>query len=112
LLYGSEAWTLSQGTTYKIDTFEWKILQHIFAPSQSKGVWSTRYNDEIYKMYEDVPLSTYIRLKKLMWAGHVVRMDEHRIPKNVLGSCFGGERRDHEIDGKMSYRGMYQPAPY
>jgi hypothetical protein len=85
-------WTLAQGTTYKIDSFEWKILQKIFAPSQSKGVWRTRYNDEIYKMYKDVPLSMCIRLKRLMWAGHVVRMEEYRIPKKVLGSSFRGER--------------------
>jgi hypothetical protein len=42
-------------------------------------------------MYKDVVLSTYIRLKRLMWAGNVVRM-EHPIPKKVLGSCFGGGR--------------------
>jgi hypothetical protein len=28
----------------------------------------------------------------LMWAGHVVRMQQHRIPKKVLESCFGGGR--------------------
>jgi hypothetical protein len=27
-----------------------------------------------------------------MWAGHVVRMERHRIPRKVLGSCFGGGR--------------------
>jgi hypothetical protein len=27
-----------------------------------------------------------------MWAGHVVRMEEHRITKTVLGRCFGGGR--------------------
>jgi hypothetical protein len=41
-------------------------------------------------MYTDVALSTYICLKRLMWAGHVVRMEQHRIPKKVLGTCFGG----------------------
>jgi hypothetical protein len=43
-------------------------------------------------MYKDVALSTYIRLKGLMWAGHVVRMEQRRIPKKVLGSCFRGGR--------------------
>jgi hypothetical protein len=43
-------------------------------------------------MYKDVALSAYIRLQRLMWAGHVVRMEQHRIPKKVLGSCFGGGR--------------------
>jgi hypothetical protein len=39
-----------------------------------------------------VALSTYIRLKRLMWAGHIVRMEQHRIPKKVVGRCFGGGR--------------------
>jgi hypothetical protein len=70
-------------------------------PTQSKGVWRIRYNDEIYKMYKDVPLSTYTGLKRLMRAGHVVRMEEYSIPKKVLGRCFGGERPvgDYEIYG-------------
>jgi hypothetical protein len=53
-------------------------------------MWRIRHNDEIYKMYKDVALSTYICIKRL-WAGHTVRM-EYRIPKKVLGSCFGGGR--------------------
>jgi hypothetical protein len=68
-------WTLSQGAANKIDYFEGKILRKIFGPTQSKGVWRIRYNDEIHKMYKDVALSTYIRLKRLMWAGHVVRTE-------------------------------------
>jgi hypothetical protein len=55
-------------------------------------MWRTRYNDQIYKMYKDVALSTYTRLKRLMWTDHVVRMEQHRIPKKVLGSCFGDGR--------------------
>jgi hypothetical protein len=51
-------------------------------------VWRIRYNDEISKMYKDVALSPYILLKRLMWAGQVVRIEQHRIPKKVLGSRF------------------------
>jgi hypothetical protein len=42
------------------------------------------------EQYKDLALSTYMRVKRLMWAGHVVRMEQHRIPKKALGSCFGG----------------------
>jgi hypothetical protein len=91
-MYGSKVWTLSQGAANKIDSFEWKILQKIPGPTQSKGVWRIRYNDEIYKRYKDVTLSTYIRLNRLMWVGHVGRMEQHHIPKKVLGSRFGGGR--------------------
>jgi hypothetical protein len=27
-----------------------------------------------------------------MWAGYVVRMEQHCIPKKVIGSCFGGRK--------------------
>jgi hypothetical protein len=61
-------------------------------------------------MYRDVALSTYIRLKRLMWAGHIVKKEHHHMPKKVLGICFGeGQWIDHEIDEKMPYRGM-QPT--
>jgi hypothetical protein len=55
-------------------------------------VWGIGHSDEIYKMYEEVAPSTHIRIERLMWAGHVVRMEQHRIPKKVLGSCFGRRR--------------------
>jgi hypothetical protein len=44
----------------------------------------------IYKIYKGMALSTYICLKKVMWAGHFVKMEEHRIPKKVLGSSGRG----------------------
>jgi hypothetical protein len=83
-MYGSEVWTLSQGAAKKTDSFERKILQKIFGSTQFKGVWKIRYNDEIYKMYKDMTLLTYIRLKRSKWTGHVVRMEQHHIPKKVL----------------------------
>jgi hypothetical protein len=42
-----------------------------------------------------------------MWTGHIVIMEQHRIPKKVLEE--EGQWGDHEIDGKLSYRGM-QPT--
>jgi hypothetical protein len=85
-MYGSEVCTLSQGAANKIDSFERNILRKTHLPTQSKGVWRIRYNDEIYKMYKDVcvALLTHICLKRLMWADYVLRMEQHRIPKKVL----------------------------
>jgi hypothetical protein len=91
-MYGSEVWTLSQGAANKIDSFETKILRKTFGPTQFNGVWRIRYNDEIYKMYKDVALSSYRCLKRLMWAGHIDRTEQRRSTKKVLGSCFGGGR--------------------
>jgi hypothetical protein len=70
-----------------------KIYQVItnYNKGLNKGVSNIGYN-EIPKVYKDVAVSTYILLKRLIWAGHVVRTEQHRIPKKVLGSCFGGGR--------------------
>jgi hypothetical protein len=64
-------------------------------------VWRIRYNDEIYKMYKDVPLSTYIGLKILMRAGHVVRMEEHSIPKKGTRKMFWRRKASGETTKYM-----------
>jgi hypothetical protein len=90
-MYGGEVWTLSQGAANKIDSFERKILRKLSGSTQSKGVWTIRYNDEIYKMYKYVPLSTHRLLKRHVgWPRF--RMEELRIPKKVLASSFRGVR--------------------
>ena len=34
----------------------------------------------------------YIKLRRLQWAGHVVRMDDKRTPKRVLVGSIDGKR--------------------
>lgn len=75
-----------------MDCFERKTLRRIFGPVMDKGLWRIRYNGELYKLYDDIALSTLIRLKRLKWAGHIVRMEEERIPRKVLDGHFGGKR--------------------
>ena len=54
----------------------------IFEPTQAKGVWRIRYNKKLDKLY-DAELSTFLRLKRLQWVGHIARMDDYSIPKTV-----------------------------
>jgi hypothetical protein len=65
----------------KIDPFEWKILQKIFAPTNKQGVWKIGQSEQLYQMYKDVPLSTYIQIKRLKWAGHVNKDGEPKHSK-------------------------------
>jgi hypothetical protein len=39
-------------------------------------------------MYRDVALSTYIHLKKLMWAGHIVKKEHHHHAKEGTRKLF------------------------
>jgi hypothetical protein len=47
------------------------------------GGWIIRYNNEICELYKDLKLSLFTELKRLQWAGHVVRMEDNHIPKKV-----------------------------
>jgi len=60
----------------KINPFERKILQKIIGPTKKQGVWRIRQSEQLYQMYKDIPLATYIRIKRLKWAGHVNRDGE------------------------------------
>jgi hypothetical protein len=56
------------------------------------GQWRRRYNKELYELYEDLDLVTFVKLKRLQWAGHVQRLPLDRIPKKALGATFTGRR--------------------
>jgi hypothetical protein len=51
-----------------------------------------RYNNELYKQFDEPSLKNIIKLKRLQWAGHVQRMEGKRIPKMILESNFIGKR--------------------
>jgi len=75
-----------------IDFFERKILSNIFGPSQAKDLWRIRQNNNIYRSYDDVERWTFLLLKKLKWAGLVVRMDDSYVRQKIMVGCFVGRR--------------------
>ena len=77
-----------------LDCFERKILRRIYGPVKDRVIWRIRYNGELYKLYDDTALSTLTRLKRLKWAGYVVRMEEGRIPRKVLEGHFDRKTSD------------------
>lgn len=83
---------LTQGTAEKLDSFERRILRRIYGPMYDKREWRIRYNDEIYQLYKELRLSVYVRLRRLQWSGHIQRMQDGRIPKEVLDGQLGGKR--------------------
>jgi len=48
-----------------------------------------------------------IKIRRLEWAGHIIRMEEERIPKKVLNAYIPQDQwDDQELDGRMWFRGM------
>jgi hypothetical protein len=71
-----------------LSTFERKILRRIYSPKQEGGCWRPRWNNELYSLYEEPNIVEDINFRRLGWAGHIVRMEEQRIPKKVLNGNF------------------------
>jgi hypothetical protein len=68
-------------------TFGSDLVTKIFGPKQAKEVWSVRYNEKIHKFYGNVAFPKCLHLKGLQWAGHVLRADDSRVSKRVMGRC-------------------------
>jgi sorting nexin-29 len=92
LSYGSATWTLTQTTEQMLNTFERKILRRIYGPIQEGECWHPRWNNELYTLYNDLSIVEDIKIRRLGWAGHVIRMEEERIPKRVLNGTFYNTR--------------------
>jgi hypothetical protein len=82
--YGSETWKSKKADEKSLGIFERKILRCIFGAVQENGQWRRRYNFELYELYYEPDLTKYIRINRLHWAGHVMRMSDDRITKRVF----------------------------
>jgi hypothetical protein len=80
VLCGSEIWTVSQKAISMIEVLERKILRKIFGPMQAKGYGELGAMRRC-TLYDDLVLQTLLLLTRLLWAGHIVRMDDSCIPK-------------------------------
>jgi hypothetical protein len=54
---------------------------------RDKGQWRRRYNFELY-----IDVVKYIKINRLKWAGHDMRMDNNRIIKRMLNTRSEGKR--------------------
>jgi hypothetical protein len=84
LCYGSITWTLTQTSEQMLNTFERKILRRICGRTHERGCWLPRWNNELYSLYKEPNIVEDIKIRRLEWAGHIIRMEEERIPKKVL----------------------------
>lgn len=91
--FGSETWTLPERAITILNTWERKILRKIYGPIYDKGEWRIRTNSELQKLYKDSSIVTDIKIRRLEWLGHIIRMDNNNIPKRLLDATLSGKRR-------------------
>ena len=80
LLYGSEAWTLYSSHERKLNTFHMRCLRRLLGIT-----WQDRIrNEDVLKRAGTWSMQCILTQRRLRWLGHVCRMDDGRIPKDLL----------------------------
>ena len=59
-------------------TWERKILRKIYGTTKENGQWRIKTNLDLITKYESQDIVTVIRIGRLEWLGHVIRMNEAR----------------------------------
>ena len=105
LIYGAEAWTLTDSDERMLDIFKMKVLRTIYGPVCVDGEWRLRYNHELYSMYKDDQVTKKIRVQRLRLLGHLARMNDDNVAKGVFERNPGGRRRMIvlSLDGKTQF---------
>ena len=63
-------------------------MGRIYGPTHERGRWHPRWNNELYSLYKEPNIVEDIKIRRPEWVGHIIRMEEERIPKNVLNGNF------------------------
>ena len=80
-LYGAEAWVMRSAERRKVNVLELKYLRNLVGVSQLDRVW----NEEVQRRAGiERELASRADQRVLRWFGHVVRMDEYLLARNVL----------------------------
>jgi hypothetical protein len=73
--------------------WERKILRRVYGLKRDTNGWKIRTNKELQDQYRSADIITSIKVRRLEWAGHVVRMDDERMVKRVFPRNPGGRRK-------------------
>jgi hypothetical protein len=84
----------------------------LIPPKQEGGRWHPRWDNELYSLhvYNEPNIVENIKIGRLGWAGHIIRMEEERIPKKVINGIFHTTRPVEGPGtrwGRMWFRGMH-----
>jgi hypothetical protein len=72
---------VAQSSKEILAMFERKILRRILGPVYENGLGKRlRHNKELCELLDGPDIVKCITFKRLKWAGHMVRMDNSRIP--------------------------------
>jgi len=79
LTYSSGKWPLSKTNERRLSLFERKMLRCIFGAKQENETWLKRHNYKLHEAFNEPSIVKYIKVNRLAWAGHLMRMNNDRI---------------------------------
>ena len=89
LMYGAETWTLYQRHSRKLEAFHIQCLRRLLGLTWQDHV----PYDTIYERTNTLSFASMFVKRQLTWVGHVIRMDEDRLPRQILyGQLHQGRR--------------------
>jgi len=78
------AWTLAKKEEKAVLTFERKIFRRVYGPKYENGEWKSRTNRELEVMSNGENIVKWIKGQRISWLGHLERMEEDRMPKQIF----------------------------
>nr|VZI17359.1 unnamed protein product [Spirometra erinaceieuropaei] len=90
LLYAAETWTMYKKQTRRLNHFHLSCLRRILRLN-----WQDRIPDtEVLERTGMLSIYSMLRQMQLRWSGHLVRMDDERLPRRLFyGDVATGSRR-------------------
>ncbi|XP_066905643.1 uncharacterized protein [Halyomorpha halys] len=76
------------------------ILRRILGPVCENGNWRRRKNGDLFGLYKECSISAYIRIQRLKWLGHVMRMSEERVAHKLYSYVPDGVRQRGRPKGR------------
>jgi transcription termination factor 2 len=73
-------------------TWDRKILRKIYGPTKENGQWRIKTNAELITKCKSQDIITVIKIRRLEWLGHVIRMEETRSVKKIFEGKLEGRR--------------------
>ena len=84
LLYGSESWCLTQKLWNQLRSFHHRCVRAMCGIN----MWHVEHcritTAQCLQLSQLRSIETYVVRRQLQWAGHVARMEEHRLPRRFL----------------------------